>query len=175
MDSRLRDTEETSVPQNLVNKDMENRNEESGNNSSTEADIVHNYNYPVDQLGEIDSRVEEEISQRANAHRAGNNNGDGDIAGNSASGPVKQWGDNKNSTSDAQQSEREKNRRDVISEGDGIIANGKSIATARNDMNAAEMRCEAANKRTKRKDGKRKEDGNSGGRRSMATGREENH
>ena len=92
MDSRWRDTEETSVWQNSVNSKMENCNEESGNNLSTEADIVHNYNYPVDQLVESDSRVEEELSQRANAHRAGNNNGDGDTVGNRTSGPVQPWG-----------------------------------------------------------------------------------
>ena len=39
---------------------------------------------------EIDSRVEEELSQRAYAHRAGNNNGDGDTVENRTSGPVKQ-------------------------------------------------------------------------------------
>ena len=48
MDSRRRDTEETSVWQNSAHIDMDNRNEESGNNLSTEAEIVHNYNYPVD-------------------------------------------------------------------------------------------------------------------------------
>ena len=84
--------EETSVWHNSTNSEMENRNEELGNNLSTEADIVHNYNYPVDQLVEIDSRVEEELSQRANAHRAGNNNGDGDTVENRTSGTLKQRG-----------------------------------------------------------------------------------
>ena len=111
----------------------------------------------------------------ANAHRAGNNNGDGDRVGNSTSVPVKQRGRDKSSTSDAQQSDRKKNRRDGISEGDGIIVSGKSIATARNDMNATEMSCEATSKRNKRKDVKRKEDGNSVGGRSMVTGRDGNH
>ena len=81
----------------------------------------------------------------------------------------------KSSTPDAQTSDRQQNRRDGISEGDGIITSGKSSVTAKNDMNATETRCEAANKRNKHKVGKRKEDGKSGGRRSMATGREENH
>ena len=75
MDSRVRDMEETSVRQNSVNRDMENRNEESGINPSIEADTRHKHNSPVDQLVEMDGRMEEEHSQMANAHRAGNNNG----------------------------------------------------------------------------------------------------
>ena len=39
MDSKMRDMEETSIMQNSFNRDMENRNEELGRNSSTEADI----------------------------------------------------------------------------------------------------------------------------------------
>ena len=106
---------------------------------STEADIVHNYNYPVDQLEEMDGRIEEEHSQRAIGHRAGNNNGDGDTVGDRISGPVKQRGSDKSNTSDAKQWDKKQNRRDGISEGDGIVTSGKSSATAKNDMNATEM------------------------------------
>ena len=91
MDSRRRNMEETSIPQSPVNRDMENRYEESGINPLIEADTRHKYNSPVDQLAVMDNRVEEEHSQMANAHRAGDNNGDVDIVGNSTSGPVKQW------------------------------------------------------------------------------------
>ena len=37
---------------------------------------------------EMDGRTEEEHSQMANAHRAGNNNGDGDTVGKCTSGAV---------------------------------------------------------------------------------------
>ena len=141
MDFRQRDTEETSVWQISVNREMEIQNEEAGNNLSTDADIVHNYNYPVDQLVEIDSRVEEELSQRANAHRAGNNNGDGGTVENRTSGPVKQRGGDKSSTSDAQQLDKKQNRRDGISEGDGIIVSGKSITTVGRIVGGTSKKC----------------------------------
>lgn len=147
MDSKTRDTEETSILQNSVNRDMENWNEKSGNNSSTEADFLQNYNSPVNQLVKMESRVEEKLSLMANIHRAGNNNGDDDIVGNRTSAPVEQRGDDKSSTSNVHQSDGKKKRRDEISEGDGIIVGGKSIATGRNDMNAAKTSSGAPNRK----------------------------
>ena len=88
-DSRMRDMKETSVLQNSVNRDMENCNEKSGKKSSTEADFLQNYNPPVEQLVEMERRVEEEHLQMANISRGGNNNGDGDIQWGAAH--LRQW------------------------------------------------------------------------------------
>ena len=92
VDSRGEDMEENSARQNSVNRDMENRNEESGNNLSTDAENVHDYNYPVDQLMGMDDRMEEKHLLIANVYRAGNNNGDGDTVRDRTSRPVKQRG-----------------------------------------------------------------------------------
>ena len=70
---------------------MEKLNDESGNNSSTEADVLQNHNSPVDQIIEM-VRKEEECSQMVNVHRARSNHGDGDKVGNSASAPAEQRG-----------------------------------------------------------------------------------
>ena len=52
--------------------------------------------------------MEEEHSQMANIHRGGNNNGDGNIVGNSTYVPVEQQGSDKSSTSNEQQLDRNK-------------------------------------------------------------------
>merc|ERR1712127_912939 len=73
----------------------------------------------------------------------------------------------KESISDAQQLNKKQHGRDGISKEDESTTRGKWSATAKNEMNATETRGEAANEKTKRNDGKRKEDRNYDGRKAM--------
>ena len=63
MDPRMRDTEETGILQNSGNRNMENRNEESGKKLSTGADLLQNYNSPAEQFVVMENRMDEDHSQ----------------------------------------------------------------------------------------------------------------